>query len=191
MDLYTADTHFDHDNIRRYCARIYGTVEEMNESLIRNWNAKVKPEDMVYHVGDFGFGQVTRLVNIRRRLNGKILLIYGNHDKHKDDPAFRAMFEDVVPYYEQYIEDEEMDYRQPIIMCHYAFEVWNKRHFGSWHLHGHSHGTLPSPDWQSRLDVGVDANGMAPLTYDEVKQIMTKKVFKPLDQHTVRVRHKE
>lgn len=186
MNFYTSDTHFNHDTIRRYCSRIYGSVEEMNESLIRNWNAIVKPEDTVYHLGDFGFGKVEQLWRIRQRLHGNICLITGNHDRLVGDSAFDRMFGFVMPYYEQKIEDEEMDHRQTIVMCHYAFEVWNKRHFGSWHLHGHSHGTLHSPDYQARLDVGVDSNGMAPLSYDEVKHIMTKKAFKPLDHHTDR-----
>jgi calcineurin-like phosphoesterase family protein len=76
-----------------------------------------------------------------------------------------------------------MGVKHKIVLCHYAFEVWNKRHFGSWCLHGHSHGTLPSPDHMARYDVGVDNNDYFPVSYEQVKFIMTRKVFKPIDHH--------
>lgn len=72
-----SDTHFRHQNIIRYCNRPFHTVGEMNECLIHNWNSVVGPEDTVYHLGDFGFGN---LQEFRGRLNGIIHLIEGNHD---------------------------------------------------------------------------------------------------------------
>jgi len=51
----TSDLHLGHDNIRKYCSRPFKTLEEMNETIIRRWNERVKKEDFVYHVGDFCF----------------------------------------------------------------------------------------------------------------------------------------
>ena len=90
--------------------------------------------------------------------------------------------------YELKVPDEEMDLEQHIVMCHYPIESWNKRHHGSWHLHGHCHGSLPSPDWQARLDVGVDVHKFKPIPYEEVKALMTFKVFKPIDHHRESIR---
>jgi len=72
-----SDTHFRHTNIIRYCNRPFASVGEMNERLIDNWNSTVAPEDTVYHLGDFGFGNLSEF---RGRLNGHIHLIRGNHD---------------------------------------------------------------------------------------------------------------
>lgn len=72
-----SDTHFRHGRIIKYCNRPFHSVEEMNECLVRNWNAVVAPADTVYHLGDFGFGDLSEF---RSRLNGDIHLIQGNHD---------------------------------------------------------------------------------------------------------------
>ena len=52
----------------------------MNEDLIKRWNSVVKPNDIVFHLGDFMFGNINRFWEFRSRLNGKIYLIHGNHD---------------------------------------------------------------------------------------------------------------
>jgi calcineurin-like phosphoesterase family protein len=76
--FFTADTHFFHARIIGYCTRPFKTVEEMNEKIIANWNQAVKPEDVVFHLGDFAFKDHKELLN---RLNGTVVFIRGNHDK--------------------------------------------------------------------------------------------------------------
>lgn len=81
MKIYvTSDTHFNHENIIKYCKRPYENANKMNESLIKNWNKVVKKEDTIFHLGDFGFGTKEELKSIFNRLNGKKYLIMGNHD---------------------------------------------------------------------------------------------------------------
>ena len=75
---FTADTHFSHANIIKYCARPFDNVEGMDRTLITNWNKVVEPKDIVYHLGDFCFRNPERYLNA---LNGYIYFIYGNHDK--------------------------------------------------------------------------------------------------------------
>ena len=55
---YTADLHFGHALMlsETACARPFASVTEMDEALIRNWQAAVKADDIVYVVGDFAFG---------------------------------------------------------------------------------------------------------------------------------------
>lgn len=75
-----SDTHFNHKNIIKYCGRPFDTTEEMNEFLIAKWNSKVHEEDLVIHLGDFGKGSDLDISELRRKLNGNIILIKGNHD---------------------------------------------------------------------------------------------------------------
>lgn len=75
-----ADTHFNHENIVKYCNRPFKNVHEMNEVLIKNWNDVVEDKDIVYHLGDYGFGAKEQLKEIFNRLNGKKYLVMGNHD---------------------------------------------------------------------------------------------------------------
>ena len=89
---FTADCHFGHSNIITYCNRPFDGVDKMNSALIRNWNERVKPEDTVFHVGDFCFkntpggkygeGQMVTAATWEKKLNGKIIFIQGNHDKN-------------------------------------------------------------------------------------------------------------
>lgn len=101
MNIYfTSDCHFDHANIIRFCDRPFlkkGDVIDgewksdkikldrcrwMNEEIIKRWNNKVKPDDLVYHVGDFSFKGNDSCKYFEDRLNGTIVHIKGNHDKN-------------------------------------------------------------------------------------------------------------
>lgn len=79
--FFTADTHFGHFNIIGYCNRPFKTVEEQDEELIRRWNAVIKPEDTVWHLGDVCFHDEKNLPLIIPRLNGIKHLVFGNHDR--------------------------------------------------------------------------------------------------------------
>lgn len=76
----TSDSHFNHVNIIKFCNRPFDSVEEMNETLISNWNNTVPKDGIVFHLGDFAFGGSEVWHKILSRLNGQIHLILGNHD---------------------------------------------------------------------------------------------------------------
>jgi calcineurin-like phosphoesterase family protein len=78
--FFTSDSHFGHARIIELSGRPFANVDEMNETLIQKWNAVVGLRDTVYHLGDFCMGP-KETVFLRKRLNGKIILIKGNHDK--------------------------------------------------------------------------------------------------------------
>ena len=173
---FCSDPHFGHANIIKYCNRPFKNVEEMDEALIKNWNDKVKSEDTIYITGDVFFHQEAKAIEILSRLNGKKILIYGNHDKPiKRSKTLQSMFEKCCDYEEIWIGD------QFIVMSHYAMIVWNKSHRGSFMIHGHSHGGLKYPIEGKILDVGIDAHNYAPISYEKVKSILDKKITQPVD----------
>ena len=157
-----ADTHFGHTNIIKYCNRPFNSVGEMDEVLIERINKYVRPIDYLYHLGDFCFGK--RSESVRYYLNKinckNIVLILGNHDyvKHVKNERFR----EIHPILIRTINN------QPMTLCHYSMRVWHKKHYGAWHLYGHSHGTLDSLD--KSMDVGVDTNNFYPYHFDEIKE---------------------
>ncbi len=81
MIYFISDTHFNHKNIIKYCNRPFDSIEQMNETLINNWNSIVSVDDIIYHLGDFALGSKELILDIVNRLNGSKYLIRGNHDK--------------------------------------------------------------------------------------------------------------
>jgi calcineurin-like phosphoesterase family protein len=77
---FISDTHFSHTNIIRYTGRPFQSVNEMDERLIKNWNALIEPQDMVFFLGDFGLGTTDFLTSLCACLHGNKVCIRGNHD---------------------------------------------------------------------------------------------------------------
>ena len=184
---FTSDTHFGHANVIRFNKRPFKDVEQMDAILIKNWNSVVGYQDDVYHLGDFSLTSAERSLRILEQLNGRIHLIKGNHEKSVLEKSFtREKFAWIKDYYELKVDDPDARGKhgqQSIVLLHYAMKVWNKSHHGSWHLYGHSHGSLPDDINSLSFDVGVDSHDYFPISYDEVKRIMSKKEFKPIDHH--------
>lgn len=164
--FFTADCHFDHKNIIKYCNRPYSDVDEMNEALINNWNSVVKIEDKVYHIGDFCLSN--NYLKFRARLNGDIVFLNGSHDKEE-------WRENLLSIYIPNLKDEYNNKRL-IVLCHYAMRSWEKSHYASWHLFGHHHGKLEP--YGLSLDVGVDCNNYFPFSLYQIIEKMSN--LKPI-----------
>lgn len=173
------DTHFSHTNIIRYDGRPFKDVEEHDEELIRRWNEVVPSDGVVIHVGDVFFCKTERALWILHRLNGEIHLTLGNHDK-----AIKGKIRERFTSVSDYLEVKVAGSDRLIVVSHYPFQVWNKSHYGSFHLRGHSHGSLPDPDHMLRLDVGVNSHNYYPWSLEEIKEYMSKKTWKPIDHHS-------
>lgn len=182
---FTADTHFDHKNVIVYAKRPFNNVDDMNEGLIKNWNELVDPKDEIYHLGDIAIGKPARIAWLVSRLNGRKHLVCGNHDKellrHKE---LVSLFETINNFREIKIQDADA-YKgsQRIVLLHYALRVWNKSHYGSYSLYGHSHGSLTDDPHSLSLDVGVDCWDYRPVSYDQIKAKMKLKTWKAIDHH--------
>ena len=176
---FTADTHFSHENIIKYCPDTRGhfnSAEEMNETLIENWNRIVRPIDSIWHLGDFAWGSQVLIKNLLSRLQGRIYIMGGNHDKK----AFKTKFQAEL-IHRGYIENYFDNYLERTfdstftVMNHYAQRTWNRAFHGSIHLYGHSHGTLPS--FRKSVDVGVDSKDMAKHTGDTLRPWALEEIF--------------
>lgn len=92
---YTSDHHFHHRGIINLVRDEFPDLEAMHEHLIERWNSVVKPDDDVFHLGDFAF-KPAHVQGIVARLNGNIHLIGGNHDPfwtghHRETKARNAL----------------------------------------------------------------------------------------------------
>ncbi len=181
----TSDTHFGHRGIITHSQRPFANIDEMDEFLVKQWNDRVGPNDVIWHLGDFSFRKQGETLGLLYRLDGRKHLIKGNHDRLSQE--VKKCFHSVLEYSEQKINPDG----EKIVLCHYPFDTWNKSHYGRWHLHGHSHGSLTTRR-AYRLDVGVDARPQrdyAPWAWDELIDHMSReKLTKPVDHHTPRKR---
>lgn len=159
--FFTSDTHFGHFNIIKYCNRPFKTLEEMNETLIQNWNNVVKPKDTIYHLGDFSFGNS---IFFTKRLNGIKILVEGNHDFNAN-----AHYEWDTVYTYRVLRFNKIF---PLVLMHYPLLEWDGAYRGAIHLHGHIHSKNTEKPLVRRLDVGVDGHNYTPWSLDEILSLM-------------------
>ncbi len=179
--FFTSDTHFNHANIIGFCNRPFKNVEEMNEAMIANWNKVVGVDDFVFHLGDFCLGGSAEWNKILDRLNGKIILIMGNHDIKNIRQGFMYRFEEVLM--QMHIEVG----KQKIYLNHCPFLCYGGAYKDTWQLFGHVHTSKQNTGMDaSRLgmlfprqyDVGVDNNDFTPVSFAQVKSIIHRQVEK-------------
>lgn len=168
-DWTISDTHLGHRYIIEACDRPFRDqnglpdVRAMNEALKANWNAVVRPKDTVYHLGDFAHraGHYDDLLKDFRQLNGRKILIRGNHDGRDTLALPWAEIHDML--------STTIDSTK-VHLCHYGMRDWPGRRRGVYHLYGHSHGRLPGNS--QSMDVGVDVMGWSPVRIDQIKAVM-------------------
>lgn len=168
MNYYIADLHLGHDNIRRLSNRPFDSVEEMDKTLISNWNSVVTDNDDVYILGDFSYKGGNPL-NYLKQLKGKKHLIKGNHDSSMlKNPDCRRCFEEIND-----IQDI-CDNGTWIVLCHYPMVEWNGYYRNALHFYGHVHNTFhnETTTYASRMknayNVGVDVIGFIPKTLQQI-----------------------
>jgi len=184
---FTSDTHLGHEKIIAHSKRPFASVEEMDEVLIENWNKRVKPNDTVYHVGDFSFRAAKDPSLYFRALNGKKFLIHGNHD----DAKIKRL-----PWAGCYPELITKVHGLHFHMYHYPILEWHGFHRNSYHVYGHVHNVFEGPDGKFEIpgraiNVGADVNNFAPVAlniivnrlelidnYDDRERVLGKK-FRP------------
>lgn len=180
---FTSDPHYFHYNILKKHLRPFATIEEMHDVFVKNWNSRATDKSTTYVIGDVSFGNAVDTHALLSRLRGHKRLILGNHDKAKLINVYREHFEiieDMVMIHFTALEREAH-------LCHFPMLTWNKSHYGSWMLHGHSHGTCRYPDPTAKImDVGVDCNDYKPVTATQIYELMETRNASSTGHHTPR-----
>lgn len=187
MRFFISDTHFGHANIIRFCDRPFGSVEEMNETLIHNWNNVVGEDDTVYHLGDVALGKWAEWDGILSQLNGYKVLVVGNHErifKKESEKNQRRFATEYPKWFEEIhhnIENFELANGTKVHLSHFPYD--GDSHDGDRFtdvrltdrsvplIHGHTHlnqiishsraGTL-------QIHVGADAFDYTPVSEDQI-----------------------
>jgi calcineurin-like phosphoesterase family protein len=196
MVHFTADQHFSHGRIIEYSERPFATIREMDEALIENWNSVVQPADIVYHLGDFTLDSPITACQILWRLNGHIKFIPGGHDHWMEGPfdfqepkskvrGLPPTVEFLEPLVTVHFKRNAYALGLPaatICMCHYPMRQWDRSHYGAWHLHGHSHGTMGCRTGEKSLDIGVDCRDFRPVSLAELHELFADEYRLPPSQ---------
>ena len=155
-DFITSDLHFGHPNIMKFCpaTRKFRDVAHMESEMIRMWNESVQPTNTVYILGDVSFTDARRTVEILKALNGRKILIEGNHDKKlMRDTAFRAQFAEIHKYHDINVAGVK------VVMFHYPISEFDQMHRGAVHFHGHLHQNKSGLEQYRVRNVGYDYTG--------------------------------
>lgn len=158
-----ADLHFSHEAIRVHCGRPFRSTSEHDEKILANINSVVTRKDTSYIGGDFAWKDHGHWIHA---LNGKKILILGNHDKMAQEHL--RCFSQVTQILELKID------KHRVIICHFPMVSWNASCHGTWHLYGHVHGRYRHPGLA--MDIGVDTNGYMPYSWDDIRARMYAKV---------------
>lgn len=151
--FFTSDTHFGSERALVYSHRPFSSVDEMNKALVDNWNKIVKPQDTVWHLGDFGD------ISFAKQLNGNINLILGNYEL------------DAIAYNSQYLQDLQNTFalvEKNAVITTADGEALHLSHKPSdadrtmFNAFGHIHGLQKCKHFG--YDVGVDANHFRPIS---------------------------
>lgn len=151
--FFTSDLHFLHNNIIKHCNRPT-TIEEHTQWLLDLVNQDLNDSSYVYHVGDFTgkyknkYSEVEYIIS---QLKGTWHFIKGNHDNEKQlQNILKGTRHKWLGDYHELKYDNKN-----IILFHYPIDTWNKKHYNSIHLHGHSH-ARHSNIVEHRHDIGID-----------------------------------
>lgn len=166
--FFSSDSHTGHASIlspRFDRPRPFPSIEAHDEALVAAWNAVVRPDDIVWHLGDFAHKcRLDYAALVFSRLKGRKRLVRGNHDIGLGE---RLPWDGpVVDVMRVQVQDPGMATPQQVWLSHYAHRVWPGMHRGHLHLYGHSHGALEAHP--GSLDVGVDCWEWRPVTLEQI-----------------------
>lgn len=176
MIWFSSDFHYGHTNIcygvsqwknKEESTRRFNTLEEMNNAIVDSINKYVQQDDILYFLGDWSFGGIENIWNLRKQIVCKTIhFILGNHEQHlkKNKLIEISLHEDLKLFWLDIINNEEFitgniqfiesqrlftsiqNYleieidKQIFVLSHYPMEEWFEMdRKGGIMLHGHCH----------------------------------------------------
>lgn len=160
---FTADTHFGHRNVISYENRPFASTEEMDETMIENWNNTVHPNDLIFHLGDVHFLKASEADKLKV-LNGRKILILGNHDR-ATKTHYNKLGYDVHNYYvfEDYLLSHHPQNKLALqeLICQTNIKG---------NVHGHVHSNISHLDQIIYKCVSVELNNYKPFHLEEIRE---------------------
>ena len=171
-----SDTHFNHNKDFIWKARGFNSVEEMNETIIKNWNDVIQPDDVVYHLGDVMLNDNDGGLKILKNLKGKIHIIIGNHDTDSRIELYKNCYNVVEVVYATRIKYKGKSF----YLSHYPTLTSNLQTNPDktiYNLFGHTHSTDKFYEDQFYMyNVACDAHNCTPVSIDQIIEDIQKKV---------------
>jgi calcineurin-like phosphoesterase family protein len=194
---FSSDIHFNHAKAIEFSNRPFTDIEDMNEKIIENWNKVVKPEDLGILVGDvFLYSNAEQMKSILSRMNGRLILVRGNHDntpRKMMNAGFLLCVEELkmpiagemvtishYPFavsewkYKKRLWVNKIKRMLGIKLTRYVEKYHTKRpkDKGQFLIHGHTHDKAKVRGRQ--IHVGVDAWDYQPVNIQEISNIIQK-----------------
>lgn len=156
--FFTADYHLGEDRFK-IMHRPFSSQQEMVDTLIKNHNSLVAPDDLVYHLGDVCYQKTPEFLPQIEKFNGRKILIRGNHDRVFTDNDLKPYFDHIVPEGDGYgILEEDKSY----YLTHYPTRCIKEL----FNLCGHIHSIFKCQ--LNMINVGVDVNHFYPYSLDDI-----------------------
>lgn len=173
MIYITSDLHFGHDKNFLYEPRGFSSIKEHDETIIKNWNEIVNPDDSVFVLGDLMLGNdIDYGVRCVNQLNGDIYLIRGNHDTDNKIKIYYGCIKNLVG---PILCADMIKYgKYQFYLSHYPTSVGNyddeKHHNKFYCLCGHTHTKDKWKDFHTMkaYHVELDAHNNYPVSIDEI-----------------------
>jgi calcineurin-like phosphoesterase family protein len=164
MRFFTSDSHFGHANIIKHCNRPFDDVKSMDEALIKNWNAVVGPDDEVWHLGDVCLDYKLAFKYVSQ-LNGKKILILGNHDGSGKQMKAHGFHETYQTWTLRLGNHKVFLMHRPKALKGYDV--------GKWVVHGHTHVNSPKIDLENKMiNLSVEWWNYTPVPENELVKII-------------------
>ena len=175
MSIYfSSDTHFGHDREFIFGPRGFKDINEMNEAIVRKFNAIVSDEDELYLLGDCILGDTEQNIEYLKRLNGKIHIILGNHDTMARQSAYKSLNNILDVKYADMIKIKTENGTFNFYLSHFPTHTANLDDHGELshmiiNLYGHTHQkTNFYMDNPTMYHVGVDSHGCFPVEINDI-----------------------
>ena len=160
MIYIISDTHFGHSNIIKLGERPFTDKQDMEDKLIDNWNKTISNKDLIYHLGDFALGNSEYIESILQKLNGRKILIKGNHDAKSCKWYMERGFEIAL--------DSGILLEDKYLLTHKPTNIENSKFIN---IHGHLHQKTIGSEYY--FNASVELIGYKPILFDSIKEIIS------------------